>query len=43
MVQTGNETAIGDIHKSITSQIQEKTPLKKKLDDFGDSLAKVHL
>lgn len=38
---TGQQTAIGDIHKSITSQISEKTPLKRKLDDFGDMLAKV--
>ncbi|OZJ06563.1 hypothetical protein BZG36_00488 [Bifiguratus adelaidae] len=38
---TGSQTAIGDIHKSITSQISEKTPLKRKLDDFGDMLAKV--
>ncbi|KIP09286.1 hypothetical protein PHLGIDRAFT_126438 [Phlebiopsis gigantea 11061_1 CR5-6] len=38
---TGQRTAIGDIHKSITSQISEKTPLKRKLDDFGDLLAKV--
>lgn len=41
MVYTGEKTAIGDIHKSISSQISEKTPLKKKLDDFGDMLAKV--
>lgn len=41
VVQIGSKTAIGDIHESITSQISEKTPLKKKLDDFGDSLAKV--
>ncbi|ORZ10062.1 Ca-transporting ATPase [Lobosporangium transversale] len=41
VVQTGSETAIGDIHKSITSQISEKTPLKRKLDEFGDDLAKV--
>ncbi|KIL68618.1 hypothetical protein M378DRAFT_158447 [Amanita muscaria Koide BX008] len=41
VVFTGKETAIGDIHKSITSQISEKTPLKRKLDDFGDMLAKV--
>ncbi|KAK9763403.1 hypothetical protein K7432_009939 [Basidiobolus ranarum] len=40
VVQTGSQTAIGDIHQSITSQISEKTPLKKKLDDFGDFLAK---
>ncbi|KAJ1797485.1 hypothetical protein LPJ59_003111 [Coemansia sp. RSA 2399] len=38
---TGTKTAIGDIHSSITDQITEKTPLKKKLDDFGDTLAKV--
>lgn len=41
VVYTGQKTAIGDIHKSITSQISEKTPLKRKLDDFGDMLAKV--
>ncbi|GBC09583.1 hypothetical protein RclHR1_00090017 [Rhizophagus clarus] len=41
VVKTGSGTAIGDIHKSITSQISEKTPLKRKLDDFGDLLAKV--
>ncbi|KAJ7273542.1 Ca-transporting ATPase [Mycena haematopus] len=41
VVFTGSRTAIGDIHKSITSQIAEKTPLKRKLDDFGDMLAKV--
>jgi P-type Ca2+ transporter type 2A len=36
---TGSTTAMGDIHKSISSQIAEKTPLKQKLDDFGDMLA----
>ncbi|CAK5279628.1 unnamed protein product [Mycena citricolor] len=41
VVLTGAKTAIGDIHKSISSQISEKTPLKRKLDDFGDMLAKV--
>ncbi|KAI0062188.1 calcium ATPase [Artomyces pyxidatus] len=41
VVFTGQRTAIGDIHKSISSQINEKTPLKRKLDDFGDTLAKV--
>ncbi|CAE6460182.1 unnamed protein product [Rhizoctonia solani] len=41
VVQTGQQTAIGDIHRSISSQISEKTPLKRKLDDFGDMLAKV--
>jgi len=41
VVFTGQNTAIGDIHKSIASQINEKTPLKRKLDDFGDMLARV--
>ncbi|KAL5490444.1 hypothetical protein ACEPAI_5277 [Sanghuangporus weigelae] len=41
VVFTGQKTAIGDIHLSISSQISEKTPLKRKLDDFGDMLAKV--
>ncbi|KAI0637165.1 calcium-transporting ATPase [Trametes polyzona] len=41
VVFTGEKTAIGDIHKSISAQISEKTPLKRKLDDFGDMLAKV--
>ena len=38
---TGTSTAIGDIHTSISSQISEKTPLKQKVDDFGNQLAKV--
>ncbi|KAH8925732.1 calcium ATPase [Atractiella rhizophila] len=41
VVATGPKTAIGNIHTSISSQISEKTPLKQKLDDFGDQLAKV--
>lgn len=41
VVLTGSSTAIGDIHESITAQISEPTPLKRKLNDFGDSLAKV--
>jgi len=41
VVLTGGSTAIGDIHESITSQISEPTPLKEKLNDFGDTLAKV--
>lgn len=41
VVQTGTYTAIGDIHESITSQISEPTPLKQKLNEFGDLLAKV--
>ncbi|EKD17245.1 uncharacterized protein L3040_008890 [Drepanopeziza brunnea f. sp. 'multigermtubi'] len=38
---TGSSTAIGDIHESIAAQISEPTPLKQKLNDFGDTLAKV--
>ncbi|KAI1466753.1 calcium-transporting ATPase sarcoplasmic/endoplasmic reticulum type [Daldinia caldariorum] len=41
VVLTGSNTAIGDIHESIAAQISEPTPLKQKLNDFGDSLAKV--
>lgn len=41
VVHTGALTAIGNIHESITSQISEPTPLKQKLNDFGDMLAKV--
>lgn len=41
IVNTGSKTAIGDIHHSISEQISQKTPLKQKLDDFGDMLAKV--
>jgi Ca2+ transporting ATPase len=41
VVLTGSNTAIGDIHESITSQISQPTPLKEKLNEFGDTLAKV--
>ncbi|KAG9299889.1 hypothetical protein G9A89_005418 [Geosiphon pyriformis] len=41
VVKTGSGTAIGDIHKKITAQISDRTPLKRKLDEFGDLLAKV--
>ncbi|PMD39915.1 calcium ATPase [Hyaloscypha variabilis F] len=41
VVLTGSATAIGDIHESIVAQISEPTPLKQKLNDFGDTLAKV--
>lgn len=41
VVQTGALTAIGGIQENITSQISEPTPLKQKLNEFGDMLAKV--
>ena len=41
VVLTGANTAIGDIHESISAQISQPTPLKEKLNEFGDVLAKV--
>ncbi|KAJ3305050.1 hypothetical protein HDU76_005085, partial [Blyttiomyces sp. JEL0837] len=41
VVLTGTQTAIGSIHSEITSQTNEKTPLKQALDDFGDQLARI--
>ncbi|CAG8539049.1 4669_t:CDS:10 [Paraglomus brasilianum] len=41
VIHTGPNTEIGGIHKSISDQDSEKTPLKKQLDDFGDMLARV--
>jgi Ca2+ transporting ATPase len=43
VVLTGSRTALGAIHTSIskTDDEEEKTPLKRKLDEFGDQLAKV--
>ncbi|KAJ1503307.1 hypothetical protein HMI54_014676 [Coelomomyces lativittatus] len=38
---TGKHTAIGNIHQAIASSVTERTPLKKKLDEFGDMLAKM--
>ncbi|ORY23421.1 calcium-transporting ATPase [Naematelia encephala] len=40
---TGSRTALGAIHSSISTsdEEEEKTPLKRKLDDFGEQLAKV--
>lgn len=42
VVLTGEKTALGAIHSSISQDDEDdKTPLKRKLDDFGDQLAKV--
>lgn len=41
VVATGTQTAIGHIHSSITAQIGQKTPLKEKIDEFSEQLAKV--
>ena len=40
-VLIGSSTAIGDIHAEISRDEDDKTPLKQKLDDFGEMLAKV--
>lgn len=40
VILTGEKTAIGDIYTDISSQISQPTPLKEKLDEFGDLLAK---
>jgi len=41
VVTTGMATEIGEITTSVTSTEEEKTPLKQKLDDFGEQLSKV--
>lgn len=41
VVLTGAKTAIGGIHAEISEDNDEKTPLKQKLDKFGEMLAKV--
>lgn len=41
VTHTGLNTAIGQIHDSIVSQAEEKSPLKQALDDFGEQLAKI--
>lgn len=41
VVNTGMSTEIGLIQKSVSEEESERTPLKVKLDEFGDMLAKV--
>ncbi|KAG1678953.1 hypothetical protein FOA52_013016 [Chlamydomonas sp. UWO 241] len=41
VVATGGATAIGKIRDALTEAPEELTPLKKKLDEFGNLLAKV--
>jgi len=41
VVLTGTHTAIGEIQSNLTAVEEQKTPLKRRLDDFGDKLARV--
>ena len=41
VVATGARTAIGRIQRDIADQEEEKTPLKLKLDEFGEQLSKL--
>ena len=41
VVGTGIKTAIGDIQSHLAEEEEQKTPLKRKLDEFGDQLARV--
>jgi P-type Ca2+ transporter type 2A len=41
VVATGTTTEIGRIHERVSETETEKSPMKKKLDEFGDLLANV--
>lgn len=41
VVLTGAQTAIGEIQRNLADVEEQKTPLKRRLDDFGDKLARV--
>jgi Ca2+ transporting ATPase len=41
VVTTGQKTEIGKIRESMVETEQEKTPLAKKLDEFGEQLSKM--
>jgi len=41
VVKTGQTTEIGNIAEEVSDTAEQKTPLKQKLDDFGDMLSKV--
>eukprot|EP00897_Mesotaenium_endlicherianum_P009526 jgi/Mesen1/8601/ME000005S08568 len=41
VVGSGSRTAIGKIHDAMSESVNEMTPLKRKLDEFGTFLSKV--
>ena len=41
VVGTGSKTAMGEIRDTLAESMEEMTPLKKKLDEFGEFLSKV--
>jgi len=41
VAKTGQSTEIGNIAEEVADTEEQKTPLKQKLDDFGDTLSKV--
>ena len=43
VIGTGLGTEIGKIRKEMSNEEDEKTPLQKKLDEFGQQLSKVCL
>lgn len=40
VIATGTLTAIGKIRDAMAESVEELTPLKQKLDDFGNFLSK---
>lgn len=41
VVGTGSQTEIGHINRELTTEEDRKTPLKIRIEEFGESLCKV--